>query len=165
MLAKAQWSLRSAQQVPFRVRLMGRAVVRNEGTLLLGNRVRLHGSTAPISLTTGPDGTIEIGTSTFVNHGTMIAATERVSIGDSCQIGTYCLISDHEQPEENVASGEFSRRAISIGDNVWLGARVIVLPGVTIGDGSAIGAGSVVDRDIPPRTLAVGVPATPIRQL
>jgi maltose O-acetyltransferase len=52
-----------------------------------------------------------------------------------------------------------------IEDNVWLGARVIVLGGVTIGEGSCIGAGSVVNTDVPPRSLAVGVPARVIRRL
>ena len=56
-------------------------------------------------------------------------------------------------------------RPITIEDNVWLGARVIVLGGVTIGADSCIGAGSVVVDDIPPRSLAVGVPARVIRQL
>ena len=52
---------------------------------------------------------------------------------------------------------------ITIGDNVWLGARVIVLPGVTIGENSVVGVGSVVTRDIPPSSLAVGVPAKVVR--
>jgi maltose O-acetyltransferase len=50
-------------------------------------------------------------------------------------------------------------------DDVWLGARVVVLRGVTIGAGSVVAAGSVVHRDVPPRCLAGGVPATVIRQL
>jgi maltose O-acetyltransferase len=54
---------------------------------------------------------------------------------------------------------------IVIGNNVWLGARTIVLPGVTIGHDSVIGAGSVVTRDVPPRTLSAGVPARPIKNL
>jgi len=54
---------------------------------------------------------------------------------------------------------------IILEDNVWLGARVIVLKGVTIGEGSVIGAGSVVTKDIPPRSLAVGMPAKVIKTL
>ena len=54
---------------------------------------------------------------------------------------------------------------IMIGNNVWLGARVIVLPGVTIGENSVVGVGSVVTRDIPPRSLAVGTPASVVRAL
>nr|pir galactoside O-acetyltransferase homolog - fission yeast (Schizosaccharomyces pombe) [Schizosaccharomyces pombe] len=54
---------------------------------------------------------------------------------------------------------------IKIQDNVWIGMGVIVLPGVTIGEGSVIGAGAVVTKDIPPNTLAVGSPAKPIRKI
>jgi maltose O-acetyltransferase len=54
---------------------------------------------------------------------------------------------------------------VIIEENVWLGGRVIVLPGVTIGAGSAVGAGSVVTHNIPPRSLAVGVPARVIKNL
>jgi maltose O-acetyltransferase len=54
---------------------------------------------------------------------------------------------------------------IILGENVWLGARVIVLSGVTISAGSVIGPGSVVTRDIPPRTVAAGVPARVIKEL
>ena len=54
---------------------------------------------------------------------------------------------------------------ITIGENVWLGARVVVMPGVTIGDDSVIGIGSVVTGDIPARSVAVGVPAKVVKQL
>jgi maltose O-acetyltransferase len=54
---------------------------------------------------------------------------------------------------------------IILGENVWLGARVVVLRGVTIGAHSVVAAGSVVTRDIPPRTLAAGVPARVVREL
>ncbi len=56
-------------------------------------------------------------------------------------------------------------RPIVIGDEVWLGARVIVLPGATIGSQSVIGAGSVVSGDVPPRSLAAGVPCKVIRSI
>jgi acetyltransferase-like isoleucine patch superfamily enzyme len=52
-----------------------------------------------------------------------------------------------------------------IGENVWVGARVIVMAGVSVGDDSCIGAGSVVTADVPPRTLVAGVPARVIREL
>jgi acetyltransferase-like isoleucine patch superfamily enzyme len=52
---------------------------------------------------------------------------------------------------------------VTIGDNVWMGARVTVLPGVTIGENAVIGAGSVVTKDIPPNAIAVGNPAQVLR--
>jgi maltose O-acetyltransferase len=67
------------------------------------------------------------------------------------------------EPERRLERPE--SRPIAIEDNVWLGARVTVLGGVTIGEGSCVAAGSVVIDDVPPRSLAAGVPARVIRTL
>ena len=56
-------------------------------------------------------------------------------------------------------------KGVTIGHDCWLGANVVVCPGVTIGEGCVIGAGSVVTHDIPPMTLAVGVPCKPLRPI
>lgn len=63
------------------------------------------------------------------------------------------------------AAGLEYTHPVTIGDNVWIAASALVLPGVTIGEGSVIGAGSVVTRDVPPYSLAVGNPCRVIRQL
>ena len=80
---------------------------------------------------------------------------------------TYCMIIDSDfhdiDPEHRLERPR--PRSITIGDNVWLGARVIVLPGVSIGENSVVGVGSVVTRDIPPGSLAVGVPARVVRSV
>jgi maltose O-acetyltransferase len=163
----AQWHLRSATELGKRVRIWGHPVVRNEGTLRVGERVRLVSTTAKLEIVVGPEGTLEIGASTYINYGCSIAATKLVRIGRDCNIGTYVMIMDNDfhrlEPERRGERPESA--AITLGDNVWLGARVIVLRGVNIGEGSVIGAGSVVAGDIPARSLAVGVPARVIRAL
>jgi maltose O-acetyltransferase len=68
-------------------------------------------------------------------------------------------------PDERNFSGTESGKPVTIGHRVWLGAGVIVCPGVTIGDEAVIGAGSVVTRDIPPRVFAAGNPCRVIRQI
>jgi maltose O-acetyltransferase len=114
-----------------------------------------------------PGASLEIGERSLVNFGTSIVAHERISIGARALIGTHCLILDtafHElDPERRLQRP--APKPITIGDNVWLGARVIVMPGVTIGDDAAIGAGSIVTHDIPSRTLALGSPARVVREL
>lgn len=163
----ARWYLRNADEVGTRVRLRGRPRVENLGRLIVHDRVQLVSTVAKLDIATGPDGIMEIGSRTFVNYGTSISASERVTIGANCQIGTYVIIMDnsfhrleperrHERPPS---------QPIVLEDNVWLGARVIVMPGVTIGTGCAVGAGSVVTRDLPPRSLAAGVPARVLRTL
>jgi acetyltransferase-like isoleucine patch superfamily enzyme len=165
--ARAQWHLRSATDVARTVRLRGRPVVSNLGTLIVRDRVKLVSTVATLELATGPDGTLDIGERTFVNYGCSLSAMLLVKIGARCQIGTYCIVIDNDfhrvEPERRLERPESA--AIVLEDNVWLGARVIVTSGVTIGEGSVIGAGSVVTRDIPPRTLAAGVPARVIRGL
>lgn len=163
----ARRQLRSAAYLGQSIRLWGRAYVKNMGTLIIGNRVRMEARVVPIELGVGEGATLEIGASTFINYGTSIGATLSVRIGPNCNIGTYVTIIDNDfhrlEPELRLLRPPSA--PVIIEENVWLGARVIVLPGVTIGTGSVIGAGSVVARSIPSRSLAVGVPARVIRSL
>ena len=135
--------------------------------MIIGARVRLVSTAAKLEIATLEGGTLEIGERTFVNYGGSIAPAESVHIGADCLIGTHSIIMDNDfhriEPERRLEWPE--SKPIVIEDNVWLGARVIVLGGVTIGRDSCIGAGSVVTGDIPPRSLAVGVPARVIRTL
>ncbi len=163
----ARWYLRHADEVGTRVRLRGRPSIRNDGRMIIGSRVQLVSNTATLELVSFAGGTLEIGERTLVNYGGSIAAADLVRIGARCLIGTHAIIMDndfhHIEPERRL---EFPKsRPVVIGDNVWIGARVIVLGGVTIGDDSCIGAGSLVTEDIPPRTLAAGVPARVIRSI
>jgi maltose O-acetyltransferase len=131
------------------------------------DRVQIFSTVARTELVAADGATLVIGERTLVNFGTSIMAAERVSIGAHCHIGPHCMIMDtafHElDPDRRLERPK--PRPVTIGDNVWLGARVIVLPGVTIGRDAAIGAGAVVAKDVPPRCLAVGSPARVVREL
>ncbi|MGB1251174.1 MAG: DapH/DapD/GlmU-related protein [Candidatus Promineifilaceae bacterium] len=167
-MARAKWFLRGATSVGHKVRMWGRhALVRNYGTLCVADRVRLFSFITPLDIMIGQNGTMEIGENTFINYGVSMTAIEKVTIGRNCSIGTYVMIIDNDfhslSPEHRDIQPP--SKPITIGNNVWLGGHVIVLPGVTIGDGSVIGAGSVVTGNIPPRSLAVGTPAKVIRTL
>jgi acetyltransferase-like isoleucine patch superfamily enzyme len=166
-IANARWYLRHADHVGRLVRLRGRPSITNRGRMTIGDRVQLYSTVATLELLTERDGTLEIGDRVLVNFGCSIVATEHVRIGNGCQIGSHTMILDNDyhrvEPERRLERPP--SRPVVIEDNVWIGARVIVLPGVTIGAGSCIGAGSVVTADVAPRTLAAGVPARPIREL
>jgi acetyltransferase-like isoleucine patch superfamily enzyme len=163
----ARWFLRRATAVGARVRLRGWPRIANDGRMIIGQRVQLVSRPVRLELVAMKGGTLEIGERTLVNYGGSICAAASVRIGARCLIGTHAIIMDNDfhriEPERRYEWPE--SRPIVIGDNVWIGARVIVLPGVTIGEGSCIAAGSVVVDDIPPRSLAVGVPARVIRTL
>ncbi len=164
---RAHWYLRTAKQVGRKVRIWGRPSIQNQGTLLVGDRVRFISTIATSEFVTGAEGILDIGAGAFINYGCSIAATQLVRIGARCNIGTYVIMMDndfhHVEPERR---NEMPKSApIILEENVWLGARVIVLRGVTIGADSVVGAGSVVTRNIPPRSVAAGMPAKVIRQL
>lgn len=104
---------------------------------------------------------LTIGPDTFVNVGCFIELNDRVEIGRAVSIGheVMFLTSTHKL-------GGSSRRAagqtfgpITVGDGAWIGARSTILPGVTIGAGAVVAAGSVVNKDVAPNALVSGVPA------
>lgn len=119
-----------------------------------------------------------IGEDTFINVNCVIVDDASVTIGARCLFGPAVQlitamhplrVAERRTPPAQVAAGAAPWRTmtapLSIGDDVWLGASVIVLPGVSIGDRCTVGAGSVVTRDIPPDSLALGAPARVTRSL
>jgi acetyltransferase-like isoleucine patch superfamily enzyme len=104
---------------------------------------------------------ISIGDGTYLNRGTEVVATASVAIGRDCSIGRDVIIMDSDQ--HALPGQTFVSRPVVIEDRVWIGARAIVLKGVTIGHDAVIGAGSIVTRDVPPSSIAVGQPARVLR--
>ena len=166
-VARARWYLRTATGLPATVRVYGRPVVKNKGSLLVGDRVRLVSDVARLELDVGAGAALRIGERTYINYGTSVSAMQSVAIGPDCNIGTHCLVLDNDfhRLEPDRRHERPPSRPVTIGANVWLGARVVVLPGVTIGDDSVIAAGSIVTSDVPPRSLAAGSPARLVRTL
>ena len=110
---------------------------------------------------------LSIGDHVFVNFNTVILDCAPVTIGDGTQMGpgVQLLAADHPREPQARRSLLELARPVTIGSNVWLGAAVVVLPGVSVGDDSIIGAGSVVTRDIPSGVVAVGSPCRVVRTL
>jgi maltose O-acetyltransferase len=90
-----------------------------------------------------------------------------ITIGDCVSVGprTMLVTGGHEIGSSLFRAGQLSPRPIRLGDGAWLGARCIILPGVTVGEGAIVASGSVVTKDVPPNTLVAGVPAVVKRQL
>ncbi len=106
---------------------------------------------------------IAIGCAAYINRATMIDASERIDIGAHCMIGPFCYITDHDHAAGS--ADELISKPTRIGERVWLGAHVTVLKGVSIGDGSIVGAGSVVTKSLPAGVVVVGNPARVIREI
>ncbi|QJC22713.1 sugar O-acetyltransferase [Arcanobacterium buesumense] len=104
---------------------------------------------------------VRIGDGTFINYDCIFLDVAPITIGKNCQIAPQVQLLTAWHPLESTlrCEGWEGGSPIVVGDNVWLGAGVMVLPGVTIGDNSVIGAGSVVTKDIPANMIAVGSPA------
>ena len=118
-------------------------------------------------LTLGPEGRVRIGAGCFLNIGVMVAAQHEVKIGDHTMLANGCFVSDashrFDDPETPVPWQGFTTKGPTcVGSNCWLGVNVAVTTGVTIGDRCVVGANSVVTHDLPPRTIAGGVPARPL---
>ena len=106
---------------------------------------------------------VRIGKGTFLNRNTEIVASTSVTIGQDCKIARDVMIMDTDQ--HPVGSGSMCNKPVEIGDRVWLGSRVIVLKGVSIGHDSVVGAGAIVTRSVPPYSLVVGTAARVVRSL
>ncbi len=108
-----------------------------------------------------------VGEGTFANYGLVALDVAEIRIGARCQIGPGVQLLTPVHPLEPTPRqvGLESADPITIEDNVWLGGGVIVCPGVRIGQGCVVGAGSVVTKDLPAYTLAVGNPARVVRAL
>lgn len=108
-------------------------------------------------------GDFEIGDA-YINSGAKILCEEKITIGDNCAIAWGVTIVDTDRHKIDTGEGSTNMTApVKIGDNVWIGYNSSINKGVTIGEGAVIGSNSVVVNDIPPRSLAVGVPAQPIK--
>lgn len=103
---------------------------------------------------------LSIGNS-FINSDCKIRCHESITIGDDCAISHDFTVMDSNAHKLN---GERGTKPVYIGNHVWIGTRVVILPGVKVGDGAVIAAGSVVNKDVPSNTLVAGVPAKVIKK-
>ncbi|MFJ7977002.1 sugar O-acetyltransferase [Peribacillus sp. NPDC096379] len=110
---------------------------------------------------------IHVGDNFFANYDAIILDCAKVTIGNDVLFGPRVGIytANHVTDPEARAKGDVYALPVTIGNKVWLGANVVVNPGVTIGENSIIGSGSVVTKDIPPNVVAAGVPCKVIKQI
>lgn len=109
---------------------------------------------------------IILGENFFANYDCVFLDAAKIVIGNNCMIGPGTHIYAIGHPLDPIARRRSigTPKAVTIGNDVWIGGHCTVLPGVTIGDGSVIGAGSVVTRDVPPGVVVAGNPAKIIKR-
>ena len=110
---------------------------------------------------------LTIGQDCYFNVGSFFDLSAPITIGDHVSVGHEVLLltSTHQMGTAVHRAAALTYSPIEIGDGVWLGSRCTILPGVKIGEGAIIAAGAVVNKNIPPHTIAGGVPAKIIRNL
>jgi maltose O-acetyltransferase len=143
-----------------RTALLRAAGVRIGPSSLVQGPLRVTGSGNPCR-------ELSIGTFTLISGALHVDIGAPIRIGNRVRIGhdVSLLTVDHEVGSEEMRSGVRRYGAIEIGDGAWLASRVVVLPGVRIGAGAVVAAGSVVTRDVADNTLVAGVPARLARNL
>ena len=119
---------------------------------------------SPLTVTVGKY--VSIGSGTYANMNLMLIDDWKITIGKNVLIGPNVIMSTTGHPIDPAhrQDGMYSF-PITIGDNVWIGGNVTILPGVTIGENSVIGAGSVVTKDIPANVVAFGAPCKVYREI
>ncbi len=110
---------------------------------------------------------LKLGANNYFNRNLRITCFEKIEIGSDCLFADGVQLYDHDHRSDDLSrpinQQGYAKAPIKIGNNVWLGARVIVLKGVSIGDGAVVAAGAVVTRDLPPNSICGGVPAKVIK--
>jgi acetyltransferase-like isoleucine patch superfamily enzyme len=139
----------------------------DSGRLRIGNETLLEPG---CWLTLGPEARIEIGAGCFLNRGVMLAAVERIEIGDHVMFANHCFVGDSDHAYDDRSrpithQGFVPRGPVTIGSNCWFGVNCVVTGGVRIGERAVIGANSVITEDIPAGVIAAGIPARVIREI
>jgi len=155
-------SLRGAH-LDGRIRLGKRSVIQKPWCLSIGSRSQIEHQ---VHIKATDDRTeIRIGKSVFVGFNCEFDISEKLIIGDHVLIAPGCFITDHNHlhaANKLIAEQGCECAPVTLEDDVWLGAHVVVLPGVTIGRGAIVAAGSVVNRDVESMSIVAGAPARPI---
>jgi len=164
-LASAPLWLRSVDRVGRGVRTIRRPRIENFGYMELGDGVVLRSVLLPLELATGVNGKLSIGVGSFINYGASIGAAGEILIGARVNIGPFVMIIDTTFHDIYDRSRVPPPSKVVIQDDVFLGAKCSVMPGVTIGEGAIVATGAVVTRDVPEFTMVAGVPARVVREL
>lgn len=164
-LASSKVYLRDVDEVGPGVRTLQQPRIDNRGFMSIGANTLLRSVNVPVELATEPGARLIIGRDCSINYGVSIGCTQSISLGERCRLGPYVMIVDSAFHELLERSKRPPSMPVVIEDDVWLGAKTSVLPGITIGRGAVVGTGSVVTKDVPPFAVVAGVPAKIVKHL
>lgn len=161
------WPASTVARVPVRCDGYGTVII-GEGVSLGYHMAPRYGNGEILLQARSEKSQIRIGKSCNTSNNISIVCMHSIEIGDNCLIGDCVTIIDsdfHRVDPSNRHNGHEEPKPVRIGRNVWLGSRVLILKGVTIGDNTVVAAGSIVTSPIPPNVIAGGVPAKVLRNI
>lgn len=138
--------------------------INNEGVMSIGANCTFRSFRLRQHITVRKNAEFEIGDNSFLNDGVNICSTQSIRIGNHAKIGDMTYIYDTDFHEVS-PDAPVKHVPVSIGNNVWIGAQSIILPGCIIGDHSVIAAGSIVTGEVPAKCVAAGSPAKVIKTM
>lgn len=139
-------------------------VLKEKSTCSIGRFLMTDG---PLYLKADGSSNILIGDNCYFNHNCSITSLDEIIIGNNCMFGNNVVIIDHNHiiTNKEIFGKKFEKSKVKIGNNVWIGANSVILPGVNIGDGAVVAAGAVVTKDIDAKEIWGGVPAKKIKDI
>lgn len=164
-LVTAKVYLSSVDRVGHGVRTLEQPRIDNHGYMSIGSNTLLRSVNVPVELATADGARLTIGADCSINYGVSIGCTQSIRLGDRCRVGPYVMIVDNAFHELLDRSKVPASKPVIIEDDVWIGAKASVMPGVTIGRGAVVGTGAVVTKDVPPFAVVAGVPAKIVQHL
>lgn len=138
---------------------MSEIILRNHAQIIVKDNFRIY---SPKRIVINKGAKLILG-SGYINSFVNINCSESIKIGYGVAISENVIIRDSDSHEIKSEATHVNTKPIVIGNKVWIGMNVIILKGVTIGDGAIIAAGAVVNRDVPPKSLVGGIPAQIIK--
>lgn len=161
-ILSAKYYLRKFTKRGAMVSTNGKPIIENKGTILAEDQVRVWSNINQAKIFVGKKAVLMIGSNSRIN-GAHISVSEKVTIGKNVRISPYVLIMDDDFHKVDDHFSDGKKMSIEIGDDVWIASKATVLKGVKIGKGSVVAAGAVVTKDVPPFSVAAGVPAKIIK--
>ncbi len=160
---RAMWLSMRGANLGSRIRLGKRVHIQRPWCLSIGDRSQLEHQ---VHIKATNDKTIiKMGKEVFVGFNCEFDISEKLIVGDHVLIAPGCFITDHNHrhaADKLIAEQGCENAVVTLEDDVWIGAHVVILPGVTVGRGAIVAAGSVVNRNVESMSIVAGVPAKPI---
>ena len=142
----------------------GNPIINNKGNFIIGNKFSMQNTQFRTQITIQKDANLQLGNSVFINQGCNIYTKESIIIGNNVFLADLVMIHDTNFHEVEEDKG-ITSKSVQIDDNVWIGARSIIFPGVHLEKNVVVGAGSIVTKSFPKNSLIGGNPAKIIRKL